>query len=55
MAVNSKGIEWASTELAKVLKNTIPILILTKGLSINNDKYEILVHKMERLLKKKWN
>ena len=53
VAVSSKGIEWASVELSKVLKTNIPILILTKGLAINNNKYEVLVHKMERLLKKK--
>ena len=52
VAVSSKGIEWASVELSKVLKEKIPILILTKGLAINNNKYEVLVHKMERLLKK---
>jgi len=52
IAVISKGIEWASTELSKVLKNKIPILILTKGLAINNNNYEVLAHKMERLLKK---
>ena len=52
VAVVSKGIEWASVELSKVLKNNVPILILTKGLSINNNEYEVLAHKMERLLKK---
>ena len=52
VAVISKGIEWASIELSKVLKNKVPILILTKGLSINNNNYEVLVHKMERLFKK---
>ena len=52
VAVSSKGIEWASVELSKVLKEKIPILILTKGLAINNNKYEVLVYKMERLLKK---
>ena len=52
IAVISKGIEWASTELSKVLKNQIPILILTKGLAINNNNYEVLAHKMKRLLKK---
>ena len=53
VAVISKGIEWASLEICKVLKNNIPILILSKGLAINNNKYEVLAHKMERLLKKK--
>ena len=52
VAVISKGIEWASIELSKVLKSNIPILILTKGLAINNNNYEVLAHKMERLLKK---
>jgi len=52
IAVISKGIEWASIELSKVLKSNIPILILTKGLSINNNSYEVLAHKMDRLLKK---
>ena len=53
VAVSSKGIEWASTELSKILKNNIPILILTKGLAINNNNYEVLANKMDRLLKKK--
>jgi len=52
VAVISKGIEWASIELSKILKSNIPILILTKGLAINNNNYEVLAHKMERLLKK---
>jgi glycerol-3-phosphate dehydrogenase (NAD(P)+) len=52
IAVISKGIEWASIELSKVLKKNIPILILTKGLSINDNEYEVLAKKMERLLKK---
>ena len=51
VAVTSKGIDWASAELSKVLKNNIPILILTKGLAINDNKYEILTNRMERLLK----
>jgi len=52
IAVVSKGIEWASNEISKVLKNNVPILILTKGLAINNNNFEVLAHKMERLLKK---
>ena len=51
VAVISKGIEWVSKELSKFLKNNIPILILTKGLAINNNSYEVLAHKMKRLLK----
>ena len=48
IAVVSKGIEWASNEISKVLKSNAPILILTKGLAINNNNYEVLAHKMER-------
>ena len=53
VAVIAKGIDWISTELGKVLKSNIPILLLTKGLAINNNNYEVLAHKMDRLLKKK--
>ena len=52
IAVTSKGIEWASNEISKVLDRNLPILLLTKGLAINNNNYEVLAHKMERLLKK---
>ena len=52
VAVSSKGIEWVSNELSKVLKSNIPILLLTKGLALNNNSYEILTHKFERILKK---
>ena len=51
VAVSSKGIEWASIELSRALKQNIPILILTKGLAINNNKYEVLAHKMDRILR----
>ena len=52
VATTSKGIEWASIELSKVIRNMSSILLLTKGLSVNNDNYEVLAHKMERILKK---
>ena len=52
IAIVSKGIEWAAIELSKVLKKNIPILILTKGLAIHDNKYEVLAHKFKRLLKK---
>ena len=50
IAVIAKGIEWASLQLSKILKKNIPILILTKGLAINNNKYEVLAQNMERLV-----
>jgi len=52
IAVVSKGIDWAASQLSKIKNLKIPILILTKGLSINKNKYEILADKVERILKK---
>jgi glycerol-3-phosphate dehydrogenase (NAD(P)+) len=51
VAVVSKGIEWIAIELSKNLQEKIPILILTKGLAVRENNYEILAHKMERILK----
>ena len=55
IGVNSKGINWISEELNKVSKNKeLPdLLMLTKGLSINGKKYELLVNKLERLFLEK--
>jgi len=52
LGISSKGIEWASDQLSKIHKeNSIPnILMLTKGLSIYKNNYELLVDKLERLL-----
>ena len=50
IAVSSNGIEWAAKQLSKVLDKKIPILILTKGLSINKNEYEVLAKKVERVL-----
>ena len=55
LGISSKGIEWVSEQLSKLYKNSkIPkLLMLTKGLSIHNNKYELLVDKLERLLNEK--
>ena len=52
LGISSKGIEWVSDQLSRLYKDRkIPkLLMLTKGLSIHNDKYELLVDKLERLL-----
>tara|TARA_B110000971_G_C20003166_1_gene497837 strand:+ start:1002 stop:2048 length:1047 start_codon:yes stop_codon:yes gene_type:complete len=52
LGISSKGIEWAAEQLSRVYKNQkLPnILMLTKGLSIHNNNYELLVDKLERLL-----
>ena len=52
LGISSKGIEWIADQLSKFYKNKkIPkILMLTKGLSLYENKYELLVDKLERLL-----
>ncbi len=55
LGINSKGINWAADQLSKVYKNgNMPeLLMLTKGLSIHENKYELLVDKLKRLLTSK--
>ena len=52
LGISSKGIEWTADQLSKFYKNkSMPkLLMLTKGLSIHNNKYELLVDKLKRLL-----
>ena len=51
VAVSSVGIDWAGEEISKFYKNQIPIILLTKGLSINNDQLITLSEKLELKLK----
>ena len=55
LGISSKGIEWVCDQLSKTYKEIkIPnLLMLTKGLSIYENKYELLVDKLERLLSEK--
>ncbi len=55
LGVSSKGIEWVSEQLKTIAKSKkLPnILMLTKGLSIFENKYELLIDKVKRLLKSK--
>ncbi len=55
LGISSKGIEWVADQLFKIYKNKkLPdILMLTKGLSIYQNNYELLVDKLERLLSTK--
>ncbi len=55
LGISSKGIEWVSDQLGRLYrdKETPNLLMLTKGLSIHNNQYELLVDKLERLLKTK--
>jgi glycerol-3-phosphate dehydrogenase (NAD(P)+) len=52
LGISSKGIEWVSEQLHRVYKDKkLPnLLMLTKGLSIYDNNYELLVDKLERLL-----
>ena len=55
LGISSKGIEWVAEQIHRVYKDKkLPnILMLTKGLSIYNNNYELLVDKLERLLSAK--
>ncbi len=55
LGISSKGIEWVSDQISRLYKNkkAPKLLMLTKGLSIHNNNYELLVDKLERLLKSK--
>ena len=55
IGVSSKGIEWVADQLSRIFDDVkIPkLLMLTKGLSIHNNQYELLVDKLERLLKER--
>ena len=55
LGISSKGIEWVADQLSRIFDDVkIPkLLMLTKGLSIHNNQYELLVDKLERLLKER--
>ena len=55
LGISSKGIDWAADQLSRLFKNKkLPnLLMLTKGLSIYKNNYELLVDKLERLLSEK--
>ncbi len=52
LGVSSKGIEWVADQLCRIYKKKeLPkLLMLTKGLSVHNNQYELLVDKLVRLL-----
>ena len=55
LGISSKGIEWVADQLVRVYsEKQIPnLLMLTKGLSIHKNNYELLVDKLQRLLLEK--
>ena len=52
IATNSKGLNWCPEQLRRIcLENRLPpILLLTKGLNVYNNQYELLAEKLQRLL-----
>jgi|TARA_B100001057_G_scaffold461504_1_gene513561 glycerol-3-phosphate dehydrogenase (NAD(P)+) len=55
LGISSKGIDWTAEQLSRLFnKKKLPkLLMLTKGLSIYKNNYELLVDKLERLLSEK--
>ena len=55
LGISSKGISWVADQLSKLFreKQMPKLLMLTKGLSVHNNNYELLVDKLERLLKER--
>ena len=49
LGISSKGIEWVADQLSSLYKDgKIPkLLMLTKGLSIHNNQYELLVDSLK--------
>ena len=52
LGISSKGIEWVADQLYRIYQDKkLPnLLMLTKGLSIHENNYELLIDKLERLL-----
>ena len=52
LGISSKGIDWVADQISRIFKGKhLPnLLMLTKGLSIYKNNYELLVNKLNRLL-----
>ncbi len=51
--ISSVGIKWFAEEISKYYKKKLPIVLLTKGLSVENDELITLSEKIKVLLKEK--
>ena len=49
IGVNSKGINWITKELESTNFSNTPLLLLTKGLSVHNNKYVLLTDKFKNV------
>ena len=52
-AISSVGIKWFSDEISKYYTKKLPIILLTKGLAVENDGLITLSEKIRNLLKEK--
>ena len=52
VGVSSVGIEWFSKQISKNYKENLPIILLTKGLSILDNELSTLSDKIKKLLRK---
>ena len=53
IGVSSKGIDWIGDEISKFYNDKTDILLLTKGLTIIENKFETLAEKLSNILKTK--
>ena len=53
IAVSSKGIDWAAKEILKYYSKDISILLLTKGLTLIDNKFSTLSDKISLIFEKK--
>ncbi len=42
LGINSAGVTWATEQLISTMKKPVPILMLTKGLAVENDRLSVL-------------
>ena len=52
IAVNSKGIDWVGNEISKYYSEEIPILLITKGLTVLNNQFVTLTEKLKKIFEK---
>ena len=55
VGVSSVGIKWFVDQIAKNYKKSTSIILLTKGLAIEENELITLSDKIKKLLKKKWS
>ena len=49
IAVSSRGIDWVGNEISKHYSEEIPILLITKGLTVLNNQFVTLTEKLKKI------